>query len=177
MATAILSGILGLFAQSAKNQPSTPAAFRSSRRPVIVAPPPPPPHEAQKFTRWLLVEFSTSADSKRFKKVVQDVLTNTIEGCSALTAAHQKSNGRAVIVSFTSAHYSRAADSAFDHFKTSLEVFAMNAGGLAFDTEDSAKRRSSWRDCSWFEVATPAHANGAIVGYVLCHGIGMQLVQ
>lgn len=180
MSASILSGIFSFFTTKTQLQP-TPAAFRSARTPAPALPAvaaTPIPQTRPTHTRWLLIEFGTSPESKRFKRVVQDALTNTIEGCSAATVARMKANGRAVIVSFSAADYAtQYTDFAFNHFNTTLEIFAMNAGGIAFLTPDATQSSRVWRDCTWREVVTPQHQNGEIVGYILAGDIGMRITQ
>ena len=178
MATSILAGILSIFARP-KPAPM-PAAFRSGRAaPVFRAAPSPspavtaPPHH----DKFLLIEFGTTPDAKRFKSVVQDVLTSTIEGCAAWTTAHKKENGRAVIVHFRGQHYApQVAQSAFDVFVGALDIHAMNNGSVRVNLEYGAHFGREWAGNTWREIVTPSGSDGKIMGFVLGSRIGQQIL-
>lgn len=168
--------LLGIFIKKTPHPLTTPAVFRSGRVEQS-APIKNNTQQDRDHTRWLLVEFGTSPDAKKFKKIVQGALTATSEGCAAMTHARQKTNGRAVIVNFSADwKYAKYADSAYDFFNAMLEVFAMNAGGLKLLTPDAANSSRVWQDCQWREIVTPQHADGSVVGYVLAAEVGSRIV-
>jgi hypothetical protein len=186
MAASILRGIFRIFANSTNTKTArAPEVFRSGRAapcfPSQYTPAPPVVEESRQqlppVSKWLFVEFGSSTESKQFKKVVQDALTASIEGCAALTSAHKKENGRAVIIHFRSEHYApEVAKAAYDFFVGVLDVFAINAGSVHFDTSKVGSPVREWNGNRWHEILTPENSDGKIMGFVLGGRIGMQIL-